>query len=100
MSWCKFEITVDSSKDIRVSSSSKNVVEIPPVIVTAINLKTIVNEKQDVNEIVSASVISCHKAKVCLRDTYLFCLSKCVTWVIVFLFFWVSNLADVIIDVG
>lgn len=71
MSWCKFEITVDSPKDIRVSSSSKNVVEIPPVIVTAINLKTIVSEKQDVNEIVSASVISCQKAKVRLRDTYL-----------------------------
>ncbi|XP_044469106.1 DNA polymerase alpha catalytic subunit [Mangifera indica] len=64
VSWCKFEITVDSPKDIRVSSSSKNVVEIPPVIVTAINLKTIVSEKQDVNEIVSASVISSQKAKI------------------------------------
>ncbi|KAJ0041257.1 hypothetical protein Pint_28022 [Pistacia integerrima] len=64
VSWCKFEITIDSSKDIRVSSSSKNVLETPPVIVTAINLKTIVNEKQDVNEIVSASVISCLKAKI------------------------------------
>lgn len=68
MSWCKFEIVVDSSKDIRVSSSSKNTIEIPPVIVTAINLKTVINEKQDVNEIVSASVITCHKAKVCLRN--------------------------------
>ncbi|TXG59415.1 hypothetical protein EZV62_013988 [Acer yangbiense] len=64
VSWCKFEIIVDCSKDIRVSSSSKNAVEIPPVIVTAINLKTIVNEKRDVNEIVSASVITCQKAKI------------------------------------
>ncbi|KAL5754943.1 hypothetical protein ACOSP7_023163 [Xanthoceras sorbifolium] len=64
VSWCKFEIIVDSSKDVRVSSSSKNAIEIPPVIVTAINLKTIINEKQDVNEIVSASVITCHKAKI------------------------------------
>lgn len=65
VSWCKFEIIVDSPKDIRVSSSSKHAAEIPPVIVTAINLKTVVNAKQDVNEIVSASVVCCHKAKVC-----------------------------------
>lgn len=38
--------------------------EIPPVVVTAVNLKTIINEKQNVNEIVSASVICCHKAKI------------------------------------
>ena len=73
MSWCKFEIIVDCSKDIRVSSSSKNAVEIPPVIVTAINLKTIINEKRDVNEIVSASVITCQKAKVCLTNPYRQC---------------------------
>ncbi|EEF38804.1 DNA polymerase alpha catalytic subunit [Ricinus communis] len=64
VSWCKFEITADSPKDIRVSSSSKNTIEIPPVVVTAINLKTIINEKQNVNEIVSASLICCHKAKI------------------------------------
>lgn len=58
---------VDSPKDIQISSSSKNAIEIPPVVVTAINLKTIINEKQNVNEIVSASVICCHKAKVCSR---------------------------------
>ncbi|KAF2295279.1 hypothetical protein GH714_032416 [Hevea brasiliensis] len=64
VSWCKFEITVDSPKDIRVSSSSKNTIEIPPMVVTAINLKTIINEKQNINEIVSASLICCHKAKI------------------------------------
>ncbi|WCJ31178.1 DNA polymerase alpha catalytic subunit [Euphorbia peplus] len=63
VSWCKFEITVDSPKDIR-ASSSKNMIEIPPVVVTAINLKTIINEKQNVNEIVSASLVCCHKAKI------------------------------------
>lgn len=57
-------MTVDSPKDIQMSSSSK---EIPPVVVTAINLKTIINEKQNINEIVSASVVCCHKAKVCSR---------------------------------
>ncbi|RVX21225.1 DNA polymerase alpha catalytic subunit [Vitis vinifera] len=65
VSWCKFEVTVDCPKDIRIlASSSKNIAEIPPVVVTAINLKTIINEKQNVNEIVSASVICCHKVKV------------------------------------
>ncbi|GMY11780.1 DNA polymerase alpha catalytic subunit [Fagus crenata] len=64
VSWCKFEVTVDSPKDIRISSSSKSTIEIPPVVVTAINLKTIINEKQNINEIVSASVVCCHKAKI------------------------------------
>lgn len=63
MSWCKFEIIVDSPKDI---SSPESNHDIPPVVVSAINLKTVINEKQNVNEIVSASVICCHKAKVCL----------------------------------
>lgn len=67
VSWCKFEVTVDSPKDIRISPSSKNTVDIPPVVVTAINLKTIINEKQNMNEIVAASIICCHKAKVCSR---------------------------------
>ncbi|CAK9177541.1 unnamed protein product [Ilex paraguariensis] len=63
VSWCKFEVTVDCPKDIQVSTSSKNSAEIPPVVVTALNLKTFINEKQKVNEIVSASAICCHKAK-------------------------------------
>lgn len=67
MSWCKFEVTVECPKDIQVSSS-KTTIEIPPVVVTAINLKTIINEKQNINEIVSASVICCHRVKVCSRS--------------------------------
>jgi DNA polymerase alpha subunit A len=34
------------------------------VVVTAINLKTTINEKQNINEIVSASVVSCNMVKV------------------------------------
>ncbi|KAK9284464.1 hypothetical protein L1049_023637 [Liquidambar formosana] len=64
VSWCKFEVTIDCPKDIRIPTSSKNTAEIPPVVVTAINLKTIINEKQNINEIVSASVICCHKVKI------------------------------------
>ncbi|XP_040370830.1 DNA polymerase alpha catalytic subunit isoform X1 [Rosa chinensis] len=33
-------------------------------IVTAISLKTIINEKQNVNKIVSASIVCCNKAKI------------------------------------
>ncbi|KAG0453481.1 hypothetical protein HPP92_024785 [Vanilla planifolia] len=62
VSWCKFEIVVDCSKDISVCSS-KNILEIPEVVVAAINLKTVISEK-NANEIVSASLICCHKAKV------------------------------------
>ncbi|WOL03535.1 DNA polymerase alpha catalytic subunit [Canna indica] len=63
VSWCKFEIVVDCPKDICVSAS-KTLLEIPPVVVTAINLKTVINEKTNANEIVTASVICCHKAKI------------------------------------
>lgn len=66
VSWCKFEVIVDSPKDIRISTSSKSSFEIPPVVVTAINLKTIINEKQNLNEIVSASIVCCRRVKVCL----------------------------------
>lgn len=64
VSWCRFEVIVDSPKDIRVASSSKSTLEIPPVVVSAINLKTIINEKQNTNEIVSASIVCCRKAKI------------------------------------
>jgi DNA polymerase alpha subunit A len=64
VSWCKFEVIVHSPKDIKVSASTKKTVDIPLVVVTAISLKTIINEKQNVNEIVSASVVCCDKAKV------------------------------------
>lgn len=57
---------VDSPKDIRASSPSSSKITLvnPPVVVTAINLKTTINEKQNINEIVSASVVSCNMVKV------------------------------------
>lgn len=63
VSWCKFEVTVDSPKDISVLMTSTTL-EVPPVVVAAVNLKTIINEKHNVHEIVSASVICCHHVKV------------------------------------
>ncbi|XP_042427207.1 DNA polymerase alpha catalytic subunit-like [Zingiber officinale] len=62
VSWCKLEIIVDCPKDIRISTS-KTLLD-PPVVVTAINLKTVINEKNNENEIVTASVVCCHKAKI------------------------------------
>ncbi|KAK7406532.1 hypothetical protein VNO78_08159 [Psophocarpus tetragonolobus] len=64
VSWCKFEVTVDSPKLIKSSPPSKITSKIPPVVVAAINLKTIINEKQNINEIVSASVVCCNMVKI------------------------------------
>ncbi|KAK9096970.1 hypothetical protein Sjap_022467 [Stephania japonica] len=64
VSWCKFEVTIDFPKHIMVASSLRVPPEIPPVIVSAINLKTVINETQNSNEIVSASVICCHRVKI------------------------------------
>lgn len=64
VSWCKFEVIVDSPKDVQTSTSSSKTLEIPSMIVTAIHIKTIINERQNVNEIVSASVICCQRAKI------------------------------------
>ena len=63
VSWCKFEVTVESSKVITVLVPEGKVVH-PPAVVTAINLKTIVNETQNISEIVSASLLCFHNAKV------------------------------------
>lgn len=63
VSWCKFEVAVDCPKDVSVLTASSSL-EVPPVVVAAVNLKTIINEKHNVHEIVSASVICCHRVKV------------------------------------
>ena len=55
---------INAPKDIRVSASTKKTEDFPLVVVTAVSLKTIINEKKNVNEIVSASVVCCAKAKV------------------------------------
>ncbi|CAN8251389.1 unnamed protein product [Cochlearia groenlandica] len=63
VSLCKFEVTVESPKVITVLISEEKVRH-PPAVVTAINLKTIVNEKKNISEIVSASVLCFHNAKI------------------------------------
>ncbi|XP_020261450.1 DNA polymerase alpha catalytic subunit [Asparagus officinalis] len=63
VSWCKFEVVVDCPKDISVSAAN-NQLEIPQLIVAAINLKTIISMKHNASEIVAASVVCCRKAKI------------------------------------
>ncbi|KAM0855535.1 hypothetical protein ACQ4PT_049707 [Festuca glaucescens] len=63
VSWCKFEVTVDCPKDISVLTASATL-EVPPAVAAAVNLKTIINEKHNVHEIVSASAICCHRVKI------------------------------------
>uniref|UniRef100_A0A1J3FNE3 DNA polymerase n=1 Tax=Noccaea caerulescens TaxID=107243 RepID=A0A1J3FNE3_NOCCA len=63
VSWCKVEVTVESPKVITVLIPEEKTFN-PPAVVTAINLKTIVNEKQNISEIVSASVLCFHNAKI------------------------------------
>lgn len=46
LSWCKFEVIVESPKDVQISYSSGKTLEIPSMFVTTI-------------QIVSASVIYC-----------------------------------------
>ncbi|KAH7429421.1 hypothetical protein KP509_09G047200 [Ceratopteris richardii] len=64
VSWCKIELAVDSPKQIMVTPPGKAPEKIPPVVVASLNLKTVVNHKHNVNEVVSASVIYCEKVKV------------------------------------
>ncbi|WZY78675.1 hypothetical protein YC2023_025059 [Brassica napus] len=63
VSWCKFEVTVESPKVITGFAPEEKVVH-PPAVVTAINLKTIVNEKHNISEIISASLLCFHNAKI------------------------------------
>ncbi|CAL9242710.1 unnamed protein product [Arabidopsis halleri] len=63
VSWCKCEVTVESPKVITVSIPKEKTVH-PPAVVTAINLKTIVNDRQNISEIVSASFLCFHNAKI------------------------------------
>jgi len=64
ISWCKFEAIVGSPKEIKLAGSVNIPQEIPPLVVAAINLKTIINDKHNVNEIASVCVVCCHKTKI------------------------------------
>ncbi|KAL2611548.1 hypothetical protein R1flu_023240 [Riccia fluitans] len=64
VSWCKLEVNLESSKDLAVTPPGNAPVEIPRLVIAAINLKTVINHKLNVNEIASASVVFCKQVKV------------------------------------
>jgi len=59
ISWCKTEVTVNSPKSINVCSEDdpEIIKEIPPFVVMCLNVKTVLNTKRNVNEIVIASAM-------------------------------------------
>ncbi|KAG0614550.1 hypothetical protein M758_6G185500 [Ceratodon purpureus] len=64
ISWCKMEVNVEDPKDFMVAASGKGPSGIPPLTVASLNLKTVINHKQNVNEIASVSVVYCKRVKV------------------------------------
>ncbi|CAM6094149.1 unnamed protein product [Calypogeia fissa] len=63
VSWCKLETNLESPKDIIVSPAGKVPAEIPQRVVAALNLKTVINHKDNINEIASASVVYSRRVK-------------------------------------
>jgi len=53
-SWCKIEVTVDDQKSIKVDDKGT---ENPPFSVMSISVKTTLNPKQNMNEIVALSAV-------------------------------------------
>lgn len=55
---------MEDPKNIMVAPPGKGPGEIPPLVVAAINLKTVMNHKHNVNEVASVSVVYCKQVKV------------------------------------
>jgi len=53
-SWCKIEVSVESQKSVKVDDKAT---ENPPLTVMSLSVKTIMNQKQNVNEIVALSAV-------------------------------------------
>ncbi|GAA5813555.1 hypothetical protein MFLAVUS_007037 [Mucor flavus] len=64
--WCKIEITVDDPKTVRplIDESGNRPTDMPPLVVMSLCLRTIMNAKKNVNEIVAASALVCDQVKV------------------------------------
>lgn len=64
ISWCKIEVNIEDPKDLMVAAPGKGPSGIPPLTVASLTLKTVVNHKDNVNEIASVSVVYCKQVKV------------------------------------
>jgi DNA polymerase alpha subunit A len=67
VSWCKFELSVQDLKSIEVSQGDERGVKTPPgLVVMSLNLRTIMDMKKSVNEIVCASALVLKDGKIYL----------------------------------
>lgn len=57
VSWCKFEVNCNKMNDLQITSMVKPIPP-PPLVIAAINMKSVVNPKSYNNEIVMISCIS------------------------------------------
>lgn len=55
---------MDAPKHVGVAISDKGTQHIPTLKVAALNLKTVLNHKLNINEVASASVVYCRQAQV------------------------------------
>ena len=60
VSWCKIEVTINDFKNIKVDT---NAITSPPVTVFSVALKTFLNPKTQVNEVVSLTVLANQNGK-------------------------------------
>lgn len=60
------EITVDDPKTVNpfVDAAGNRPINVPPLIVMSLSLRTIMNEKSNVNEIVAASALVCDQVQI------------------------------------
>ena len=64
-SWCKLEVNLSGAhKSVRPPANDGLTREAPALTVAALNLKTVVNHRQNVNEIASASVVYVRNVRV------------------------------------
>ncbi|KAI8642206.1 DNA polymerase family B-domain-containing protein [Parasitella parasitica] len=64
--WCKTEISVDDPKTVNplTDADGNRPNNVPPLVVMSLCLRTIMNEKKNVNEIVAAGALVCDKVQI------------------------------------
>ncbi|RCH81402.1 DNA polymerase alpha catalytic subunit, partial [Rhizopus azygosporus] len=64
--WCKVEITVDDPKTVNplVDETGNRPINIPPLTVMSLCLRTILNSKKNTNEIIAASALVCNQVQI------------------------------------
>ncbi|RCI00936.1 DNA-directed DNA polymerase alpha catalytic subunit pol1, partial [Rhizopus stolonifer] len=64
--WCKIEITVDDPKTVNPlqDEDGNRPLHVPPLVVMSLSLRTILNEKKNMNEIIAASAFVCDQVQI------------------------------------